>query len=200
MTGPTATGWGGLPWTRSRSAGSGAGRGTGSSTSTSRTSSGAARAKTRVVYCKDSGRRGSHEHTSFTFLGYTFRPRGSRNSRTGRNFTSFSPAISQGAPTAKSAEIRSWRIHRRTGANLDDLAHMMNPIVRGWMNYWGRFNRAEMYPLLRRINAYLMKWARKKYRRLRGYKRARAWWKMVTERGRGLFAHWAWIQYAWMAG
>ncbi|MBL7620461.1 MULTISPECIES: group II intron maturase-specific domain-containing protein [unclassified Frankia] len=157
-------------------------------------------AKTRVVYCKDSNRRGTHEYTAFTFLGYTFRPRRQRNTRTGRIFTSFDPAISEDALKAKSAEIRSWRIHQRTGSTLDDLAHMMNPIVRGWMNYWGRFNRREMNRLLRRINAYLMKWAQKKYKRLRGYKRARVWWKMVVERDRGLFAHWAWERNAWMAG
>jgi hypothetical protein len=157
-------------------------------------------ARTRVVYRKDSNRRGMHEHTVFTFLGYTFRPRRQRNMRTGRNFTSFDPAISEDALKAKSAEIRSWRIHQRTGSTLDDLAHTMNPIVRGWMNYWGRFNRREMGRLLRRINAYLMKWAQKKYKRLCGYKRARAWWKTAVERDRGLFAHWAWERNAWMAG
>jgi len=110
-------------------------------------------AKTRVVYCKDSNRRGTHEHTAFTFLGYTFRPRKQRNLKAGRNFTSFEPAISGDALKAKSAEIRSWRIHRHTSSTLDDLAHMINPIVRGWMNYWGRFSRSEMFGLLRRINA-----------------------------------------------
>ena len=35
-------------------------------------------AKTRIVYCKDGDRRGSHEHTSFTFLGFTFRARAAR--------------------------------------------------------------------------------------------------------------------------
>ncbi|MDT3443837.1 group II intron reverse transcriptase/maturase [Pseudofrankia sp. BMG5.37] len=157
-------------------------------------------AKTRVVYCKDNRRRGMHEHTAFTFLGYTFRPRRQRNKKEGRNFTSFDAAISGDALKAKSREIRSWRIHCRTGGTLDDLANMMNPIVRGWMNYWGRFNRYEMFSLLRRINAYLMKWAQKKYKRLRGYKRVKAWWKTVVERDRGLFAHWAWERSAWMAG
>ncbi len=68
------------------------------------------------------------------------------------------------------------------------------------MNYWGRFNRHELYPLLRRINAYLMRWAQKKYKRLRGYRRVKAWWDAVVQRDRGLFAHWAWVRGAWMAG
>jgi RNA-directed DNA polymerase len=157
-------------------------------------------AKTKVVYCKDSKRRGSHEHTSFTFLGYTFRPRKSRNATTGRTFTSFTPAMSTDAVKAKSAEVRTWGLHRRTGQTLADLAEAINPMVRGWMNYWGRFNRLEMFPLLKRINAYLVRWARKKYKRLRSFKSAMAWWQKVTARCRMLFAHWAWTRNFWMTG
>lgn len=156
--------------------------------------------KTKIVYCQDSKRRGSSEHTSFTFLGYTFRPRKSRNATTGRTFTSFTPAMSKDAITAKSAEVRSWRIHRRTGQTLADLAEAINPMVRGWMNYWGRFNRLEMFPLLKRINAYLVRWARKKYKRLRAFKTAMAWWQTVTKRCRMLFAHWTWTRNFWMTG
>ena len=68
---------------------------------------------------------------------------------------------------SKSQELRRWRMHRRTSMDLGELAEWLNPIVRGWMNYYGEFNRSEMYPLLERINTYLMRWARKKYKRLR---------------------------------
>ena len=104
------------------------------------------------------------------------------------------------AVAAKSAEVRSWRIHRRTGQTLADLADAINPMVRGWMNYWGRFNRLEMFPLLKRINAYLVRWARKKYKRLRAFKSAMAWWQAVTQRCRTLFVHWAWTRNFWMTG
>ncbi|MCM3921523.1 group II intron reverse transcriptase/maturase [Frankia sp. AiPs1] len=156
--------------------------------------------KTKVVYCKDSGRRGSHEHTSFTFLGYTFRPRKAWNAAAGRAFTSFAPAISEDKLTAKKAEVRSWRMHRRTGRTLDDLATAINPIVRGWMNYWGRYNRSEMYPLLGSINTYLVRWARKKYKRLRALRNVQSWWLAVIKRDRKLFAHWAWMPHFWLAG
>ena len=79
--------------------------------------------KTRVVYCKDSNRRAEHEHTSFTFLGFAFRPRKARNASTGAHFTSFLPAISPEALKAKSDRLRELRIHRRTDLTLDDLAH-----------------------------------------------------------------------------
>ncbi len=126
-------------------------------------------AKTRIVYCKDSNRRGSHEHTSFTFLGFTFRARKARN-RHGINFASFLPAISKDALNQISRTVRSWRLHRQTGHSLAGLARAINPVVRGWMQYYGAFYRTALHPLLQRINAYLMRWLRKKYKRLRGFK------------------------------
>ena len=76
--------------------------------------------------------------------------------------------------------------------DLRELAEWLNPIVRGWMNYYGEFNRFEMYSLLQRINTYLMRWAGKKYRRLRPYRRFKAWWSGLLDREPRLFAHWAW--------
>ena len=148
--------------------------------------------KTRIVYCKDSNRRGEYPNVWFTFLGYTFRPRRARNARRGVRFTSFQPAMSREKLVEKGREVRGWRLHRRPGDSLEDLAEAINPIVRGWMTYWGRYYRTEMDPLLKRINTYLLRWARKKYRRLRSFKRLKAWWKGVTQRDLGLFAHWAW--------
>jgi RNA-directed DNA polymerase len=149
--------------------------------------------KTRLVYCKDSNRRGAFDAVSFTFLGFTWQPRSAKNKRTGQRYTSFAPAMSKDALRAKGVQIRSWRIHRRTAApDLVDLANEINPKVRGWMNYYGTYEPWEMRPLLMRINAYLMRWARKKYKRLKAYKRAYRWWQQVTERDPKLFAHWTW--------
>lgn len=86
------------------------------------------------------------------------------------------------------------RIHTRTRHDLDELATAINPIVAGWMNYYGRFYRSQMYPLLQRINTYLMRWAGNKYKRLRSYKRFTAWWSGILDRDPGLFAHWAWTR------
>src|SRR6266542_185222 len=150
--------------------------------------------KTRIVYCCDSSRRGEHEQASFTFLGYAFRPREAVNGRTGEHFTSFLPAISPEALKAASDRLRALRIHRRTDLSLDDLARWLNPIVAGWMNYYGRYYRSEMYPLLRRVSLYLRRWAGKKYRRLRTYKRFKRWWAGLLKREPGLFAHWRWVR------
>jgi hypothetical protein len=92
--------------------------------------------KTKIVYCKDANRQGSHPNEKFDFLGYTFRPRAAVN-RKGQLFCSFSPAISKKAVKKISDEIRSWQLHRRTASSIDDLAKMLNPKLRGWFNYTG---------------------------------------------------------------
>jgi RNA-directed DNA polymerase len=146
--------------------------------------------KTRVVYCKDDDRRGSYEHTSFDFLGYTFRPRLSR-SRVGKHFVNFSPAVSGEAKTRMRREMRRWRLHLRPDKTLTDLAHMFNIVLQGWINYYGRFYKSMLYPVFRHLNEILVRWAMRKYKRLRRHKgRARRFIADVARRQPDLFAHW----------
>jgi RNA-directed DNA polymerase len=146
--------------------------------------------KTRIVYCKDSDRPGSGEHERFDFLGYTFRPRRSK-SKNGHYFVSFSPAISDGAKKEIGREIRSWHLLRRSDKSLGDLARMFNPIVQGWIGYYGRFYKSMLFLVLRRINDRLVRWAMRKYKRLRGhYRLAAKWLASVARRAPRLFAHW----------
>jgi group II intron reverse transcriptase/maturase len=152
--------------------------------------------KTRIVYCKDGKRRGEYPVTAFTFLGFTFRARAARD-REGKMFTSFLPAVSKDALKRMSAEVRSWRMHLRMGHTFAELARRINPIVSGWMQYYGAFYRTELYPLLRRINYYLMRWVRKKYRKVRTYKKFHKRWEQVTERYPLMFAHWKWVRTLW---
>ena len=150
--------------------------------------------KTRIVYCKDGKRRGKHEHTNFTFLGYQFRPRRAQKRSDGTRFTAFLPAISPQALKAKGERLRELRIHHETGLTLDDLAEWLNPIVAGWMGYYGRYHRSALTPLLQRVNLYLRRWAARKYRRLRTFKRFNRWWAGVLSREPTLFAHWRWVR------
>jgi len=146
--------------------------------------------KTRIVYCKDSTRRGSHEHRSFDFLGYTFRPRLSRG-KSGGQFVNFLPAVSDDARKRLGREIRRWRLHARSGTTLTGLARSINAVVRGWIGYYGRFYRSELARLLRRINGYLVRWAMRKYKRLRRRPApARRLLAEVYRREPSLFAHW----------
>ena len=138
--------------------------------------------KTRIVYCKDSNRRGEHEHTSFTFLGFAFRPREARR-KDGVQLHVVSRRRS--APRRSRPKAPGSARCGSTGAptcRLDDLARWLNPIVAGWMHYYGRFYRSVLYPLLRRVSFYLRRWAGKKYRRLRTYKRFKRWWTGLLER------------------
>jgi RNA-directed DNA polymerase len=152
--------------------------------------------KTRIVYCKDGKRRLDHERTEFTFLGYTLRARGAR-SKHGVTFTSFLPAISKQALSKLSGEVRRWRLHRWTGLTLVEVAQRINPIVRGWMQYYGAFYRTALYPLLQRINTYLVRWLRKKHKRLRPINRAMGCWRRIVHQQPELFAHWAWAPSSW---
>ncbi len=106
-------------------------------------------------------------------------------------FNSFTPAISPRALKAASQEVRRWRIHLWTGQDLAELARQINPTVAGWINYYGRFGRTELYPLHQPINTSLMRGAARKYKRLRAWNRLKRWWNRVLERAPRLFAHWA---------
>ena len=146
--------------------------------------------KTQIVYCKDSNRKGSYEHERFDFLGYTFGPRKSCNGK-GELFTSFTPAISHDAVKKIHRTIKRWKLHLWNRASLMDIARKYNKIVHGWVNYYGRFYPSMLAKSLRRIDEYLVRWAMKKYKRLRG-RRMRAWGFLgrVHTREPGLFAHW----------
>ena len=147
--------------------------------------------KTRIVYCKDSNRRETYEQVSFTFCGYTFRPRKAYNQRRHVAFTGFMPAVSAGKLTLMSRRVASWRIHRRVNLTLDDLAAGINQVLRGWLAYFTTFYPSAVSPLCDRIDRHLMRWARWKYKRLeRSGKRARAWLTGVQSRTPELFVHW----------
>ncbi len=145
--------------------------------------------KTKVVFCKDANRRGESEHTSFDFLGYTFRGRLARGRR--GYFVSFAPAMSGKARKAVGQQVRHWHLNRRSGTDLTGLAEQINPQIRGWIGYYGAFYRSEMYSLARHIEEHLLRWAMQKFKRLRGKRaRARAWLDTVRQHCPRLFAHW----------
>jgi RNA-directed DNA polymerase len=132
--------------------------------------------KTQIVYCKDDDRHGEYERVAFDFLGYTFQPRRAKN-RYGKFFMSFLPAMSTKAAKAVRATIREWRLaSTRNNQRLEDLARLVNPVVRGWMNYYGRFYRSKCIQVLRHLNVALAAWARRKYKRLRRRERASMQW------------------------
>ena len=147
-------------------------------------------AKTRIIYCKDDDRKGNYPVTAFDFLGYTFRPRRSK-SRYGKHFINFTPAVSNKAKKAMQRTIRGWRMHLKPDKTLEDLSRMFNPILRGWINYYGRFYKSELYSVLRHMDRALVRWVRRKYKKLQRHQRRAIYWLGgIARREPKLFAHW----------
>ncbi len=146
--------------------------------------------KTRIVYCKEDGRRGNYPEQKFDFLGFTFQPRRAKN-RKEKLFVGFMPAISNKAKKSICENMRRWKMHRQTDKSLDDLARVVNPVLRGWINYYGSYYKSALYRVFQPLNNILVQWASRKYKRLRGYdQRASQWVQGVFHRQPKLFAHW----------
>lgn len=146
--------------------------------------------KTQIVYCKDSNRREEHSTTSFDFLGYTFRPRRAKN-RWGKYYINFLPGVSNKSAKAMRQKIHDWRMHLKPDLTLEDLSHMFNPVLRGWINYYGHFYKSAMHPTLLHMDRALVLWVRRKYKKLRHHRtRAMHWLGSVAKREPKLFVHW----------
>lgn len=146
--------------------------------------------KTKIVYCKDDNRRRKYPNTEFDFLGYGFRRRTVKNNKTKKLFLNFTPAVSKTAEKSMREKTRSREFYRRTDLSLKDIAEQFNPVLRGWIEYYGRYNRSALYPVFRHFNKTLVAWARRKYKKLRGKTRAVAMLESIAKREPYLFAHW----------
>jgi len=125
--------------------------------------------KTRIVYCQASRRREQYPDIQFTFLGFCFRPRVAVDSE-GEVFTSFLPAVSPQALKKMRARIRQWRLGDHALLPLEDITRFINPILRGWWQYYGRYYRTEMFKLFKYLDERLGYYLRRKYRDLWGHK------------------------------
>lgn len=147
--------------------------------------------KTQIVYCKDGSRKGKYPNTKFDFLGYTFRPRVVKNCKRNSLFVSFTPAVSAKALKAMRETTRRSNYRNRTELNLRDISRLHNPVLRGWVAYYGKFYPSALYPVFRHLNKTLVAWAMRKYRRLKGHKtRASRFLEAVAEKHPNLFVHW----------
>lgn len=147
--------------------------------------------KTKIVYCKDGSRKGKCRNIKFDFLGYTFRPRVVKNSKRNSIFVSFTPAVSDAALKSMRAYVRKSNIRNRADLSLGLIAYRFNPVLRGWLNYYGRYQPSAMAPVWRHFNKMLVAWARRKYKRLRRHKtRASIFVEKISERSPQLFEHW----------
>ncbi len=147
--------------------------------------------KTRIIYCKDASRKGKYSNKSFDFLGYSFKARLCKNTKRDSLFVNFTPAVSKSAMKSMRATTRKCNIRNRTDLSLNDIARWYNPIIRGWLNYYGRYSRSAMYPVLWHLNRTLVAWAMRKYRYFRQRKTwASLFMEGILKRQPWLFAHW----------
>jgi RNA-directed DNA polymerase len=147
--------------------------------------------KTKIVYCKDGKRRGSYPNVTFDFLGYGFRPRVARSSRNRELFCSFTPAVSPSALKAMRGAIRDLNIRQQTQMSLADIARRIDPLLRGWIEYYGRYAPSALSPILRYVNQTLLRWAMRKFKRFKAHKiRASTFLQKLAREKAGLFVHW----------
>lgn len=150
-------------------------------------------AKTKLVYCKDGKRKANHAHTRFDFLGFSFHGRTVKD-RHGNLFTGFNPGVSRNALKRMNQAIRDLSIHRRTRLTLQELADILNPMIRGWVGYYGTFYPEPLRRFLVRLDLRLGRWARNKYKNLRRRKRQSwEWIKRCRISFPRLFVHWDYL-------
>lgn len=147
--------------------------------------------KTKIIYCKDENRKENYQEKKFDFLGYTFRPRMVKNSKRNSMFVSFTPAVSKTALKAMRATTRQWNIRNRTELELKDIAKMYNPVIRGWLEYYGKYCPSAMHSFCRHFHYTLVAWTMHKYKKFRGHKtKAGRFMQKIAQGNPGLFAHW----------
>lgn len=147
--------------------------------------------KTKVVYCRDGKRRGKYPNVTFDFLGYCFRPRLVRRFRDNLLFCGFNPAVSASAVKAMRQAIRDMDLRRQTQLSLEEIAGRLNPILRGWMGYYGRYAPSALKPVLRYVNLTLVAWATRKFKRFKGRKtEAGRFFERLARTRPELLAHW----------
>lgn len=149
--------------------------------------------KTKIVYCKQNNRRGKFKHTKFDFLGFSFQPRRIYEVTEGKVsiWWGYCAAISTKAARHIRNQIMKYKIHRATGAELEQIAQSLAPRLRGWIRYFSPFYPSALREVFSALNARLVRWITNKYKtyRRRKYK---AWQKLkgIARDFPNLFEHW----------
>ena len=147
--------------------------------------------KTKIVYCKDRRRKGTYPNVKFDFLGYCFRPRLVQRFRDKTLFRGFNPAVSPSATQAMRSTIRELNLLHQTQSSMQDIAQRLNPILRGWIGYYGRYNPSALYPVLHYVNQRLVAWVMRKFKRFKGHKvLASKFLQRLAMEHKALFVHW----------
>lgn len=147
--------------------------------------------KTKIVYCKDYRRQEHHQQVKFDFLGYSFQPRSTMSKQTGKLFVGFDCAISIESKKRIAKKMRELDIPHLTFRSIVGVAAHLEPYIRGWINYYGRFRSSALNPVFQLLRQKLVWWARKRYKRYKtNLNKAYRWLERIRAQFPGLFYHW----------
>ncbi len=147
--------------------------------------------KTKIVYCKDYRRKGKYHNVKFDFLGYSFQPRTSKSKKRSGLFLGFDCSISISSRKRIAAKLAELKVHRMTSNSIVGIAKILNPMIRGWINYYAKFRKSMLHGVFKLLNNRLVKWARKRYKRYKtSIKLAYKWFFRIQEQFPNLFYHW----------
>jgi group II intron reverse transcriptase/maturase len=147
--------------------------------------------KTKLVYCKDYRRQENHETVKFDFLGYSFQPRSTKSNKTGKLFLGFDCAISIGSKKRIADKMKELDIVHLSHKSIVGVAQFLEPYIRGWVNYYGRFRLSALNPIFQLLRRRLVMWVRKRYKRYKTkLNKAYDWLKRVKEQFPNLFYQW----------
>ena len=146
--------------------------------------------KTKIVYCKNYQRHEKHDNESFTFLSYSFQPRPIKDKfGSVKRLLVFSAAISQKAQTHIRTRIREVLIPQWSTQTLEGFARLLNPKIRGWLNYYTRYNSNKAYNVFYYLNDLIRKWIKNTYK-IRSKGRLFNKYRMILAANPSLFYHW----------
>ena len=152
--------------------------------------------KTHIVYVGSNLSLRAQNPHDFTFLGFTFQMRRSVNKMTGEKFRNFLPAVSKKALKRMRETVRkSWKIRLRSDLRLEEIAAFVNPVVRGWFSYYGKYYVSEMRNIARYLDEAIVAWARRRFRLKHShYRRLYDWHREEFQKNSTLFVHWKYFK------
>ena len=147
--------------------------------------------KTKLVYCRDFRRQGKYPTVKFDFLGYSFQPRRAKSRKTGKLFLGYDCAISISSRKRLADKLEDLNIQNMSFKSIVGIAQKLNPMIRGWINYYGKFRGYELSKVFYLLRIRIVRWARKRYKRYKtSIKRAYKWYERVRKQFPNLFYHW----------
>lgn len=151
--------------------------------------------KTKIVYCRDYRRKEKYPTVKFDFLGYSFQPRKAFSKKLGKLFIGYDCAISISSRKRIADKLEALNVNKLSFKSIVGVAQFLNPMIRGWVHYYGKFKMFELTKVFRLLSMRLVWWARKRYKRYKtSIRKAYKWLASIRKQFPTLFYHWNFSQ------